>query len=130
MEMKDLAMTEYTYDERLVSDLHKDVYGSRPKEGFWMHWNLSTHDEKQELWNGLLRLLDLAFENEKKERAMNIANFEHRVLETIRYGAGDRVTAIRWILDTEDLLDEPDKCFVRYKLGLPYDYDYDAGVCL
>ena len=55
-------MTSYTYDEAIVSDLHKDAYGFRPREGFWNHWNLSTHDEKQEMWDGLLRLVALAIE--------------------------------------------------------------------
>ena len=123
-------MTSYTYDEAIVSDLYKDAYGFRPREGFWNHWNLSTHDEKQEMWDGLLRAVELAIESEKQEQAMNIANFEQRVLETIRHGAGDRATAIRWILDGEDLLNETDKNFVRYMFGLPYNYDYDAGVRL
>ena len=35
----------YTYDERIVSDLHKDAYGFRPGEGQWYAVKAMSLDE-------------------------------------------------------------------------------------
>jgi|TARA_B110000438_G_C15794202_1_gene642131 hypothetical protein len=63
----------------------------------------------------------IAFETKMEDE--NIANFEDRVLDTINDGAGNRETAIRWILDAEGLSDERDPGFVCYKFGLPYSME-------
>ncbi len=47
-------MTTYTFDEQILSDLHKDAYGSSPSNGFWRQWSHSTMDEKQDIWDGIL----------------------------------------------------------------------------
>lgn len=114
----------YTFDEQVLSDLHKDAYGFRPRsEWFWNNWNSADNDGKQAIWDDLLEALDhtLRMEKEAEERA--IEEFEHRVAETIRYGAGDRATAIRWIVDSLNL-SECDKWYgseyICYTLGLPY----------
>ena len=116
-------MTQYTYDEQIVSDLHKDAYGYRPREGFWRHWNESTSDEKQEIWDGLLRDLDAEMEAEQRRKDEAVEAFEARVEKTVAMGAGDRLTAIRWIVDGMDL-DYTDLCYggerICWELGLPY----------
>jgi hypothetical protein len=33
---------QYTYDERIVSDLYKEAYGSRPRADFWAKWDKGT----------------------------------------------------------------------------------------
>jgi predicted Fe-S protein YdhL (DUF1289 family) len=115
--------TTYTYDERIVSDLHKEVYGCRPREGFWRHWNESTSDEKQAIWDGLCKSHEeeMAAQRERDERAIN--EFEARVDSLVQLGADDRLTAIRWIVDGLELT-ENDLCYgadyVCYCLGLPY----------
>ena len=60
-----------------------------------------------------------ALAREKEEQQLAIAEFEHRVMETIRHGAGDRKTAIRWIVDGLDV--DGDYSYACYKLGLPYE---------
>jgi hypothetical protein len=44
----------YTFDENLVSDIHKDAYGFRPRDGFWSRWSNATIDQKQVIWDELL----------------------------------------------------------------------------
>ena len=115
--------TTYTYDERIVSDLHKEVYGSRPREGFWRQWNEATSDEKQAVWDDLCAAheAEMADQREREDDAIN--NFEIRVEDLVDLGAPNRLTAIRWIVDGLELT-ENDLCYgadyVCYCLGLPY----------
>ena len=112
----------YTFDSNIVSDLHKEAHGFRPREGFWNYWNLSTADEKQEMWNSLMALADERLADERRAQEAAVADFEKRIADCILAGAADRNTAVRWILDAEGLTKEPDLDYVRYCLGLPYDY--------
>jgi len=59
----------YTYEENLVSDLHKDAYGIRPGQRFWDDWKSYSEDEKQECWDLLIKDLYLADALQKKEEA-------------------------------------------------------------
>ena len=52
----------YTFDEREVSDLHKDAYGFRPTSTFWQEWQLSDMDGKQALWDLMIEDLRVADE--------------------------------------------------------------------
>lgn len=52
----------YTFDERSVSDLHKDAYGFRPGESFWTEWQASDMDGKQALWDLMIEDLRVADE--------------------------------------------------------------------
>lgn len=110
----------YTFDENIVSDIHKDAFGFRPTESFWARWTVACDDGKQSIWDALL--LDLAAavreHNEQERRA--IARFETRVLELICQGADDRLCAVRWIHQAEDS-DGTDN-HLEYLLGLPFGY--------
>ena len=115
--------TTYTYDERIVSDLHKEVYGSRPREGFWRQWNEATSDEKQVMWDDLCEMHDaeMAAQKVRDEEAIN--EFEARVDSLVQLGAGDRLTAIRWIVEGLELTENDLRYgadYVCYCLGLPY----------
>ena len=120
-------MTTYTYDERIVSDLHKDAYGFRPTEGFRIHWAEASEDGKQAIWDDLIETLDRELAREKAAQAQAIEAFEARVAQTIALGAKGRSMAIRWIMDAEGL----DPSFngqayaleeLAWTLGLPYNY--------
>lgn len=116
-------MTVYTYDERIVSDLHKDTYGFRPHAGWWTEWKESDEDGKQAIWDMLLESLDETMAYEKRQQDAAIESFEARILQLIELGAGDRLTAIRWIVEGMDL-DYTDLCYggerIVWGLGLPY----------
>lgn len=113
----------YTYDEQIVSDLHKDAYGFRPREMFWAEWNNCTPDGKQELWDNLLEALDAEMEAQRQRDERAINEFEDRVDSLVQLGAPNRLTAIRWIVEGLELT-ETDLCYgpdyVCYRLNLPY----------
>ncbi len=114
----------YTFDENLVSDLHKDARGSRPDEYFWEEWTNIDAAGKQLIWERLLGELDVAVKEEQTREQQAIASFEKHVtsLESI---SNSRKQSIRWIVEGLALTDS-DKMYggdyICYKLGLPYSY--------
>ena len=92
----------YTFSNELISDLHKDAYGFRPTADFMDMWKNGLSDEgRQTEWDYLCNKVDESISHEKAEAAQAVEEFNHRVLETIRYGAGDEETALRWMTSEE-----------------------------
>lgn len=93
-------MTNYTYDENIFSDLHKDARGYRPRGH---EFYTATPARKQEIWDAMCDELENEIERERRAQLDAQRLFEERITETIEMGAGDRDTAIRWICDAEDI---------------------------
>lgn len=113
-------MTKYTFDSDIVSDLHKDAHGFRPRENFWEFWTSATDDEKQAEWDALLQALERSIARDKEEQTRSVAAFEQLVADTIASGAGDVATAHRWIMEAS--ICDGDWDFLCYEYGLPYLY--------
>lgn len=114
------------YSIELFSDLHKDVYGFRPR-GHWFYDESATDQERQAEWDYLCQRLSeqIAEENTAKEKAW--AELEARVADLVSRGAGDEQTALRWIVESLNP-SETDLCYggewVCYELGLGFDRGY------
>jgi hypothetical protein len=110
-------MTNKQQLECIIWDAYKDAYGVRPR-----HMNLEAMTE-EELNKELEFLGKVIDENEKQRRAdeaVAIDEFETHVAETIRMGAGDRETALRWIMEASEAQGDWEYfCFLE---GLPYGY--------
>jgi len=102
-----------------LSDLHKDAFGFRPR-GIYQEW----WDEK-ELENEYNFLNSICEQNMKDEavlEASSLVNFENLIKKTIEYGADDRETAIKWLVDSENLeFNEYDLQYFFWKYGLSYE---------
>lgn len=103
----------YTFDDDCFSDIYKNAYGTRP------HYHVfydaeTTDDEKQKIWDDLMVANDRANEEFEEARNEAVDSFEKLVVETINLGAGDRATAIRWIIIGSD--------FSRYDLMYGGEY--------
>lgn len=113
----------YTFDENIVSDLHKDAYGFRPSSYFWDNWKNSTDDQKQVIWDGLVGDLEAEIERERNAQLQAVAEFEKLVQNNLDHGAQSREDAIRWVVQGLGL-DEMDLRYggsrVCYELGLPF----------
>lgn len=111
------------YSIELFSDLHKDVYGFRPR-GHWFYDEATTDEERAAEWERLCDMLDkqIVEENAAKEKAW--ADFQARVAELVASGAGDEQTAIRWIVESLEP-SEQDLWYggewVCWELGLAFD---------
>ena len=115
----------YTFDEDIVSDLHKDAYGFRPTGNFWPIWNKSSNREKQVIWDDLLESLDRAVNAEKNYQEMAAINFETRITEIQNLMNNTRWDAIRVIIQAEGE-EENVAAYgyeaLEYTLGLKFDY--------
>ena len=97
---------EFTYSDDCFSDLHKDVYGFRPRGSLMQEWEDRTPRQKQELWNALCDELEENNKADRKAEVEAIERFEARIQDVIGLGAGDRKTALRWISSQETFYHE------------------------
>lgn len=112
----------YTFDIDTLSDLHKDARGFRPRsEAFWATFATADADGKQAIWDGLIKEMEDRQSEELAAECLALVNFEARIDEYVALGAGNRETAIRWILQAEGLNNEYDAGYICYCLGLSYD---------
>lgn len=113
----------YTFDENIVSDLHKDARGYRPTVA-WMHaWETSTEDEKQGIWDALCDELEQAIALQELDQARAYAKLLDRILDTMKLGAEDQKTAIKWIIEAEEFDDfdlQYGADYFCYHFGLSY----------
>lgn len=92
--VEDLELFEMTNN---YSDFYKDVYGFRPRHDT-SSW--TREDWKAEL-DKLSRQLEENIEMEKIANQKAIQEFENRVQTVIESGAGNRETALRWMLQAD-----------------------------
>ena len=55
---------KYTFSNELISDLHKDAWGHRPRQMFFLKWEKANDDKKQSMWDNLI---DDMVNNDKAE---------------------------------------------------------------
>ena len=96
----------YTYTTDLFSDLHKDVYGFRPRGKAMDDWNSRTPRQKNELYNALCDELEVITQDDEKRAARNVLEFTGEILNTIELGAKDRETALRWMTQEDKFYSE------------------------
>ena len=115
-------MTKYTYSDDLVSDLHKDAWGHRPSEKFWFHWEIADKDAKQAIWDNLIDDMVKNDAEEAKIKADNASKLAKRIKDTCKLGAKNYRTAIRWILQADEL--EEDHYYEGGHLAWEYNLAY------
>lgn len=111
-ELSELEQLEVTYCE-----MHKDVYGVKAR---W--YRAESVEQARKDLETLGRALDAELEREAAEQQEAIAKFNKRIEDTIAAGAGDRETALRWIMDADDCPRRDDWDYLCYVNGLPYGF--------
>lgn len=92
---------ELTEQEQLlqyISDMHKSAYGSRPRGGYD---HMSVEELKVEL-DKLSTIANEVYEQEKAQEELCADEFESLILSVQASGAGNRESALRWLLDSSD----------------------------
>ena len=100
------------FDPDIYSDLHKEVYGIRPR-GDMSNMTAEMLDAE---WDFILRAQEQELEYENECRARARAALEADIERTIALGAGDRDTAVRWLMEAEGA--DGDYDYFLYKRGL------------
>jgi len=95
----------YTFDENIVSDLHKDARGYRPREYFWKEWKDSNDFDRQAIWDGLTNELKLEMARERQAQLNAEIKMHQRIQGVMLVGAKDEVQALKWIMEAEEFSD-------------------------
>lgn len=98
-------------------DAYKDAYGFRPRGQDVGHW--TAEDFRSEL-DRLGEEIDRAEKQRRADEAEAVVRFSKRIEKTIKSGAGDRETALRWIMEADDC--RGDWEYLCYQNGLPYGF--------
>ena len=94
---------EYTFCNDTFSDFFKEVNGFRPRGH---HFDTASDDEKQKIWDDLIDDHDQKMADERQLIKDGICQFEDRIDDVIKLGAGNRKTALRWITGQEKFYHE------------------------
>lgn len=106
-------MIKYTYSDELISDLHKDAYGTRPNDTFMARWDSWSPDQKQECWEVLTATVEREIEEQYDLEVANEKRFYDMVAEI-----GLRAWVERLNLSKVDLQYGGE--YICYRVGLPY----------
>ena len=96
-------MTQFTFDENVVSDLYKDAYGFRPRGAFWDMWNQMSNDEKQAEWDSLLNALELEMQREADAKIAAEQRWNENIRTVVEETGASEEAALRWLWDAEDI---------------------------
>lgn len=111
----------YTFDDQILSDLHKDAYGCRPGPAFFREWDLLDNDGKQSLWDMLVDAVGESIRQEKMWQRQAIAEFEGWVEKTMKIVLNStREDCIRMMHDAHDTRGDVE--YLEHCLGVPYGY--------
>lgn len=98
-------------------DLYKDVHGVRPRGVDTSNWTLEGFNAQI---NALSTALDEQMEEERQNQTLAIQRFESRVQDTILAGAGNRETAVQWIMRDSGMGEDQE--YIEYRINLPFGY--------
>lgn len=115
-----MNMNQYTFDENLLSDLHKDAYGVRPSGSFYLMWNEASDQRRQEIWDRLLESLDHAMTEQEESYAHAITVTEAHIRTTMYTCGCTRRDAVRHLCDAYDC--DGDIEHLEYMTRVPYGY--------
>ena len=90
-----------TYSSDLISDLHKDAYGYRPRGRFFADWAEATDAEKQEMWDIMTATLEANAKAERAQELKDVAQMEADIGAYMAFGARDRKDALRWMTQSQ-----------------------------
>lgn len=93
--LENAQITEREEMLSMLSDMHKDAYGCRPR-GLYAHLNIQEMDEVME---SLQDVIGNNIVDEEIQLQADLVAFNELLEKTINLGAGNRETALRWLYD-------------------------------
>lgn len=114
-------MTKYTFEDNIISDLHKDARGYRPTESFFEMWNESSDDTKQEVWDMLLEEMEYSQKEEARIEADNLVKFRKLIRSVMDTASCNWKVALRYLVDAENLDVNFELDYFLWNQGLGFD---------
>ena len=121
----------YTFNENIVSDLHKDARGFRPTEYFWEEWTQAPDQFKQKIWDCLIQELEDTMAEDRRREAQAALQLTERLEEMYQLGAKSEVQALKWIMEAEEFSDydlQYGPSYFCYHFGLAYSAAKDFAI--
>lgn len=91
----------YTFDENIISDLHKDARGYRPRGSFFEMWNTLADADKQDVWDMLVAEMEQREQDEKEANDRAVVELRKSVRSVMNVMNCDWKTALRTLADAE-----------------------------
>lgn len=104
----------------IISDMYKDAYGIRPRTASYWAKIRTCRDAYAEM-DRLEVAIAASIAEQSAREAVNAEVFEVNIKQVIAFGAADRETAVRWLMDAEDV--DGDEAFFAFSIGISYDYN-------
>jgi len=113
----------YTFDDNIISDLHKDARGFRPSEYFWEEWTQSPDNVKQIIWDKLCVEMEESMALQAKQEAAALVEFRKQVAATMKFCDCNWKDAVRFLADAEgdDIDCDQDFDYFLWKQGIGYN---------
>jgi hypothetical protein len=113
----------YTYEDNIISDLHKDAYGFRPSQRFFDDWAQYTPAEKQDCWDLLIDAMKASQAQEEAAEAANLVEFRKQVAATMKFCDCNWKKAVEFLADAEgdDVDCDQDFDYFLWKQGIGYN---------
>ena len=115
-------MTQYTYSDDIVSDLHKDARGYRPSQSFWDGWSTLNEDEKQSIWDMLCEEMERSMKEQAAAEKRSLDKFRETVRNTMNYYkvTWDKAVDILCLKAGDDIDCEQSFEYFLWKQGIGY----------
>lgn len=113
----------YTFDDNIVSDLHKDAYGFRPSQRFFDDWAEYTPAEKQECWDSLCIEMERSMKEQAESEAAALVEFRKTVAAQMALCNVTWTKAVDYLADAENCVIEYDQDFdyFLWNQGIGYE---------
>jgi hypothetical protein len=122
-------MTTYTYCDDIFSDLHKDVYGMRPRAGGMLaEWNSWTPQQKQQHWDYLCAQLEVNEKAARKHEEEMLVEFRQTLRRTMNACTCNWSDAIRILADAENLNASVDYDLEHFLWGTGIGWDANRKI--
>ena len=93
----------YTFSNDIISDLHKDARGYRPRGPFMEMWNELSDADKQDVWDMLIQEMKDNQEEEARIEADNLVKFRKLIRSVMDTASCNWKVALRYLVDAENL---------------------------
>lgn len=113
----------YTFDDNIISDLHKDARGFRPDEYFWEEWTQSPDNVKQIIWDKLCVEMEESMAQQKKDEAAALVKFRKVVAAQMALCSVNWTRAVDFLADAEDITLDNDQDFDYFLWGQGIGYE-------